>query len=133
MTILTALACLQLAVDASHETTTATITAPPAVGAPIIADEGNPRRNATKEFGGAVLRGELAAGRPLLASVGRTPVLVARNREVRIEYVKGALSITAEGRSLSNGAEGDTVRVMNLGSRTIVTGVVVDAGRVVVQ
>jgi flagellar basal body P-ring formation protein FlgA len=55
------------------------------------------------------------------ADVG-PPALVERNGAVIIEYRAGALTIRAEGRSLARATSGEAVRVMNLSSRTTVTG-----------
>ena len=51
----------------------------------------------------------------------RAPTAVARNAVVTMEFEKGALIISTEGRALEPGAVGDRVRVMNLGSRRIVS------------
>jgi flagellar basal body P-ring formation protein FlgA len=75
----------------------------------------------------------MPAGAVLRNSDVRPPTLVVRNRPVRIDYAKGPLLISAPGRALSNGANGETVRVMNLSSRSIITGVVIDVDRVKVQ
>jgi flagella basal body P-ring formation protein FlgA len=65
--------------------------------------------------------------------IARASMLVLRNRPVRIEFVRGALLITAEGRALSNGKEGDMVRILNTSSRSVVLGVVVGVDRVAVR
>lgn len=62
------------------------------------------------------------AGRPvLLANLGK-PTLVQRNQMVALIYLSGGLAISTEGRALARGSEGDTVRVINLASRSTVTG-----------
>lgn len=61
-----------------------------------------------------------------LADFGPISV-IERNSEVRLIFNAGALSIRTNGRSLSRGSIGDRVRVMNSDSRTIVTGIVIDA------
>ncbi|HMA14754.1 MAG: flagella basal body P-ring formation protein FlgA [Bacteroidota bacterium] len=38
------------------------------------------------------------------------------------------MQLTAQGRALENGAEGDVVRVMNTSSNTVVSAVVIDSG-----
>ena len=63
----------------------------------------------------------------------RAETLVQRNDVVRMEFTKGALSMTAEGRALSSGAHGETVKVMNLESRTTVSAVVIGRDKVAVQ
>jgi flagella basal body P-ring formation protein FlgA len=62
------------------------------------------------------------AGRPVLpANLGK-PTLVQRNQVVALIYLSGGLAISTEGRALARGSEGDTVRVINLSSRSTVTG-----------
>ncbi|MDP3262484.1 MAG: flagellar basal body P-ring formation chaperone FlgA [Tabrizicola sp.] len=72
------------------------------------------------------------AGRPLrLADLGPASV-VDRNQVVPLVYLAGGLAITTEGRALARGAEGDVIRVINLGSRTTVSGRVGPDGTVYV-
>ena len=54
----------------------------------------------------------------------RAATLIKRNSIVQMEFARGAMTISAEGRALDNGALGDRIRVMNLGSKRIVTVVV---------
>lgn len=54
----------------------------------------------------------------------KPPTLIKRNSIVQMEFARGAMRISAEGRALDNGALGDRIRVMNLGSKRIVTVVV---------
>ncbi|MCA8887611.1 MAG: flagellar basal body P-ring formation protein FlgA [Parvularculaceae bacterium] len=61
------------------------------------------------------------------------PLVVARNAPVRIEFQRGALSITAEGRALAAGAVGDVIRVMNIASKITFDAVVVSDSKVMVQ
>lgn len=69
-------------------------------------------------------------GRPVrLADLGPAAV-IERNELVRMVYRRGGLVILSEGRALARGALGDTVTVMNLGSRQSVQGVVTTAGMV---
>ena len=60
----------------------------------------------------------------------RAPTLIKRNAVVMMEYSSGPLSISAEGRALDNGALGERIRVMNLGSKRIVPVVVTGADSV---
>ncbi|WBU56938.1 flagellar basal body P-ring formation chaperone FlgA [Paracoccus sediminicola] len=60
-------------------------------------------------------------GRPVVAGALRDPVLVGRNELVRVHFAAGPLWIETEGRALSEGAEGDVIRVMNLGSRSTIS------------
>ena len=82
---------------------------------------------------GAEARVSLYAGRPIpLADTG-PPALVERNQIVALVFQRNGLKISAEGRSLSRAGVGDVVRVMNLSSRTTVSGKVMSDGRVMVS
>lgn len=81
---------------------------------------------------GLEARAILYPGRPILAADVGPPAIVERNAIVALVYRRGGLTITAEGRSLGRGAPGDAIRVINLDSRTTVTGTVEADGRVAV-
>ena len=72
-------------------------------------------------------------GKPVTASQIGAPTLVERNQMVTLTYLSDSLQIETEGRALSAGRLGETVRVMNLGSRTTVTGEVAANGAVVIR
>ncbi len=74
----------------------------------------------------------LYAGRAVRAEDLGPPATVERNQIVPLSYSAGGLSITTEGRALLRGGTGDTIRVMNLASRTTVYGRIADDGRVLV-
>lgn len=69
-------------------------------------------------------------GRPIRPDDLGPPAVIDRNQLVVLSYVAGALTITAEGRALGRGGVGDRIRVMNLASRTTVTGLVAADGSV---
>ncbi len=71
---------------------------------------------------GLETRVAIYAGRPVLRADLGNPTLVQRNQVVSLVYLAGSLAISAEGRALSRGSEGETVRVINLASRTTVSG-----------
>ncbi|NDW54588.1 flagellar basal body P-ring formation chaperone FlgA [Aliiroseovarius sp. PrR006] len=75
----------------------------------------------------------LYAGRPVLPNDIGPPALIDRNQIVTLVYTAGPMTILAEGRSLGRGAVGDRVRVMNLSSRTTITGSVSSNGDVIVS
>lgn len=75
----------------------------------------------------------LYAGRPIPLSALTTRALVERNQLVTLHFARSGLDIRTEGRALARGTEGEEVRVMNLSSRTIVTGQVTAPGVVVVH
>lgn len=81
---------------------------------------------------GLEARTVLYAGRPIRPADLVPPAVVERNQIVPVAFAAGALSIRAEGRALDRGGVGATVRVMNLASRTIVTGRVRADGSVAV-
>jgi len=69
-------------------------------------------------------RRPLYPGRPIQSSSVGAPVVVQRNRPVKLIFNDGMLSLTAKGRALQDGGVGDLVRVMNVSSSTVVTGTV---------
>jgi flagella basal body P-ring formation protein FlgA len=71
-------------------------------------------------------------GRPVRTADLGPPALIERNQAVVLRYRRGALVITAEGRALGRGGSGDRIRVMNIGSRNTVTGIVAFDGSVAV-
>ena len=70
------------------------------------------------------------AGRPIRAADFGPPALIDRNQIVPLIYVAGGLQITTEGRALGRGGTGDVIRVMNLASRSTVSGIVTETGAV---
>lgn len=88
--------------------------------------------NHPDEVVGMEARVTLYSGRPIpLASLG-PPALVERNQLVTLSFSRGGLDIRADGRALGRGAQGDMIRIMNLASRTTVTGTVAGPGLVTV-
>ena len=75
----------------------------------------------------------LYPGRPIRIGDVGSPALVERNDLVVLIFDHQPLSITAEGRALGRGAAGDRIRVMNLSSRTTVTGVIRPDGQIEVK
>ncbi|MCC5987767.1 MAG: flagellar basal body P-ring formation protein FlgA [Pararhodobacter sp.] len=81
---------------------------------------------------GMEARVTLYAGRPIPLASLAPAALVERNEIVQIVYRHGGLDIRAEGRALGRAGEGESVRVMNLASRSTITGRVASAGIVTV-
>ena len=75
----------------------------------------------------------LRAGVPVRVSDVRLPVLVPRRSLVTITYRVRSMTLTARGRALEDGGAGDTVRVANIQSNTVVQAVVTGVNRVSVQ
>ncbi|MBQ4823341.1 flagellar basal body P-ring formation protein FlgA [Leisingera sp. M527] len=82
---------------------------------------------------GQEARVALYAGRPLRAGDIGPPAIIERNDLVTLTFRQGVLTIAAEGRALGRGAAGEAVRVMNLNSRTTVTGRIAADGSVEVN
>ncbi|MBL9051733.1 MAG: flagellar basal body P-ring formation protein FlgA [Tabrizicola sp.] len=81
---------------------------------------------------GLEARVAIYAGKPVRAGDLGPPALVDRNQLVSLVFLSGGLAISAEGRSLGRGSEGELVQVMNLASRNTVTGRVGPDGAVYV-
>ncbi|TCP61188.1 flagella basal body P-ring formation protein FlgA [Rhodovulum bhavnagarense] len=81
---------------------------------------------------GQEARINLYPGRPVMVPDLGPPALVERNQIVTVTYAAGGLAIRAEARALDRAGAGDRVRVMNLDSRSTVTGTVTAEGRVTV-
>ncbi len=82
---------------------------------------------------GQEARVALYPGRPIHAGDVGAPALVDRNDLVVLIFDRKPLSITAEGRALGRGAAGERIRVMNLSSRTTVTGLIRPDGQIEVK
>ncbi|APG48723.1 flagellar basal body P-ring formation chaperone FlgA [Phaeobacter porticola] len=82
---------------------------------------------------GKEARVALYAGRPMRTGDVGPPAIVERNDLVTIRFKRGGLTILAEGRSLGRGADGEAIRVMNLSSRTTVSGRIAADGTVEVN
>jgi flagella basal body P-ring formation protein FlgA len=71
---------------------------------------------------GQEARVAIYAGKPVRLSDLGPPTLVQRNQVVPLIYRSGGLAISTEGRALARGSAGEVIRIMNLGSRTTVSG-----------
>jgi flagellar basal body P-ring formation protein FlgA len=71
---------------------------------------------------GMEARTTIYPGRPVRAGDLGPPALVDRNQIVPLAYVAEGLTIFTEGRALERGGKGDLIRIMNIGSRSTVTG-----------
>lgn len=79
---------------------------------------------------GREARKSLYPGRAIqLGDVG-APALVDRNQIVTLIFTGSGLMIETEGRALDRGGAGERLRVMNIGSRSTVTGTVMLDGSV---
>ncbi len=74
----------------------------------------------------------LYPGQPIRPEHIGPPTLVDRNQLVEVVYRTATLTIRTEGRALDRGAAGERIRVMNLSSRSTISGVVTDSGLILV-
>ncbi len=74
----------------------------------------------------------LYAGRPIRPGDIGPAAIIERNQIVMVLFRRGGLSIAAEARALGRAGVGDALRVMNLASRSTVTGIVRGDGTVTV-
>lgn len=79
---------------------------------------------------GLEARVTLYPGRPVGPDDFAPLAVIDRNQIVPLIYQVGALRIAAEGRALARAAVGETIRVMNLASRSTVTGAVQPDGSI---
>ncbi|MBK1669547.1 flagella basal body P-ring formation protein FlgA [Rhodovibrio sodomensis] len=85
------------------------------------------------EIVGQAARRRLRADKTLSTSDIEAPVLVERNSRVVLRLQTARMSLSVKGRALSDGAEGETVRVLNSASKRTIAGVVRADGSVAVQ
>ncbi len=88
---------------------------------------------AAEDLIGREPRRGLRAGIPVRASDVRRPVLVPKGGLVTMVLRMPSMVLTAQGRALEAGSDGDVVRVTNTQSNTVVEAVVAGAGRVSVR
>ncbi len=86
-----------------------------------------------KDAAGALVRRPLRAGKPLRAGSLELPALVERGARVRLIARRGTIELTARGEALQRGLKGERVRVRNIGSRKVVSGVVMAPNTVVME
>ena len=72
----------------------------------------------------------LKAGRAVKVTEVRPPVLVSKGALVTMSLVAPGLTLSATGRALDDGAEGEVVRVLNVQSKRTVEGVVVGQNQI---
>ena len=74
----------------------------------------------------------IAENRPIRISEIRMPILVKKGARVTVTYRTPHLQLTATGKSLQNGAKGDTIQVRNLRSNKTIDATVISTGHVAV-
>ncbi len=75
-------------------------------------------------------RGPLRAGAPVRATQVRRPVVVAKGSLVLMVLEREGMALSARARALEDGGVGETIRVSNLQSSTVVEGTITGPGRV---
>ena len=85
-----------------------------------------------EEVLGMEARVAIYAGRPIRQGDVGPPALVERNQIVPLAFRSGSLTIMTDGRAMQRGGLGDTIRIMNLASRTTVSGTITADGTVYV-
>jgi flagellar basal body P-ring formation protein FlgA len=81
---------------------------------------------------GMQMRKQLRAGQALRSADLAKPDLVTRDQSVTLIYQSTGLYLTASGKAMENGTEGDVVNVLNLQSKRTVVGTVVGRGQVAI-
>ncbi len=82
---------------------------------------------------GKQARRAIREGEPIRANQVQTPVLVRRGDEVVVFYALKTMNLTAKGKALDAGGQGEHIRVLNPKSNRILTAKVVQANQVVVD
>ncbi|MEI4485531.1 flagellar basal body P-ring formation chaperone FlgA [Frigidibacter sp. MR17.14] len=72
---------------------------------------------------GKQVRRVLTAGRPVMVQSVGDPIVVPKGERVTITYTHGGLDLTAPGKALTDGLEGEQIRVVNLASNKTVVGI----------
>lgn len=75
----------------------------------------------------------LRPGMPVRESEVRRPVLVAKGSLVIIMLRSMSMVLTSKGRALENGSKGDTIRISNTQSKTVIDATVTGSGRASVR
>lgn len=82
---------------------------------------------------GMEARVSLFSGHPIRTGDIGQPAVVERNQIIPLLFEKNGLVISTDGRALGRAGPGDTIRVMNIGSRKTVSATIGDNGVAYVQ
>lgn len=77
-----------------------------------------------EDMTGLTPRRMAAAGKPLRANELQRPVLVGRGDFVTLVFKSGPMLLTAKGKAMQDGAQGDTIRFVNIASNRTLDGIV---------
>ena len=78
----------------------------------------------TEDLIGKEIKKSVKAGQRIAKNDIRSQVMVAKGKIVTLNFTKGGIMLSAQGKAVENGGLGDTVRVMNLQSKSVVQGIV---------
>jgi len=78
---------------------------------------------------GMAAKRSLQAGKPLASGDVRRPLLVNRGETVTMVLHTPSMQLTAKGRALEHGSRGDTIRISNLQTNTVVDAIVTGPGQ----
>ena len=95
-----------------------------------IYKEGEHNDDVLSDYIGKQLKRTVYKGHTLKPDFVSNPILVKRNSRVNMVYRFGRLEINAWGRALDEGAVGDVISLMNLGSRKRIQGVILKSGTI---
>lgn len=79
---------------------------------------------AKEDLIGKEVKKAVRSGQQITQKDVRAQVMVAKGKIVTLNFVKGGIMLSAQGKALENGGLGDTVRVMNTQSKSVVQGTV---------
>ena len=85
-----------------------------------------------KSVVGRVTRQSITGGQAILARNTRAQTLVHRGQGVVLHTALGNITVRARGKALQDGAAGERIRILNLSSERVVSGVVDGSGEVIV-
>ena len=87
----------------------------------------------TEDLIGKEVKKTIRAGQPVTQNDVRSQVMVAKGKIVTLNFTKSGIMLSAQGKALENGGLGDTVRVMNTQSKSVVQGTVTGPETVSIQ
>ncbi len=88
---------------------------------------------ASERWYGLEVRRTVYAGQEIDVAALRAPRLVFRNRTAEVRYVSDGFEISLTGRVMNDASAGDVVEIMNLQSKKLITGIVMEEGWILAQ
>lgn len=79
---------------------------------------------------GMAVKRSIPAGKPVTASDIRRPKVVSKGQSVTMTLLTPVMRLTAKGKALEAGGTGDTIRISNSQTSTVVEGVITGPGQV---